>query len=119
MSRVGWRAAVFMAIVVLGACSEPDDPEEPRAPVVGDSADGCGGIISSAKPPPEGTPPSDDLVQEFTDSIKDEPWFNGAGLTVDESGYVLMALASEDPDLPAEFKGVRVKVCESKTFIGS
>ena len=117
MTGSGLRAAAAAALlVVLGACS---GPEEPRTPAASDSAAGCVALVESARPQPSASAPSDDLVQEFTDSIKHEPWFNGAGLSADESGYFFLVFAREDPDLAPDYKGVRVKVCRAGPFFGS
>lgn len=108
MSGMRLRAALVVAMIVgLAACGGPDEPSD------------CGDLATSVQPQPSASAPSDDLVQEFTDSIKLEPWFNGAGLSADESGYYLLVFAREDPDLAPEFKGVRVKVCEAGPFRGS
>lgn len=100
-------AGAAVLLVGLGSCSDPDDPSD------------CGDFAESVQPQPSASAPSDALVQEFTDSIKAEPWFNGAGLSADESGYYLLVFAREDPDLASEFKGVRVKVCKAGPFSGS
>lgn len=103
-----WRTAVVVPLLAgLGACSGPDEPSD------------CGDLAESVQPQPSASAPSDELVQEFTDSIKDEPWFSGAGLSADKSGYYLLVFAREDPDLASEFKGVRVKACKAGPFSGS
>lgn len=109
-------AAAIATLVMLAACGSPS---EPTAPVIGDSANACGGLAGASMPTPSGAPPSDELVQAFTDSIVDEPWFNGSGLSRDEDGYVLLVFAEEDTGLPKTFRGVPIKVCEVGRLAGS
>ena len=59
------------------------------------------------------------IVDEFTDELKDDPRWRGSGSGIDSEGwYVLAFVTDAADDLPREYRGVRIRYCETEGFYG-